>query len=425
MQTVTAEVPLYFAGKDEEINYTASTIHPVNIPVRLNIHILLWGGSVSIKRSLIPIWISPTLEYKATFNINQVLYAELFKLSQSQAFAFPGDPDQPIVERKDLMLVDFKINQSLDYIDDDGSVQTDEYYNGATTWHAIQGGMDRRMQYHFKNNDINNYLNWFNANDTQLKFLSWIPNNMPVHPSQPLRLWFYNQTKLNEVNPKVKAIFTDGTESPVQDIPGMDTTTTLLEIACGPMELRLPTIDVTKTVASYQVWLQNADGTVKTEIKSFVIDYNQYERSDVLFFRNSLGVNEVLWCHGRRKDKLKTTAEERTQPLASNALSSGTRRQYRAQIDYSWQMNTGWFPKDMRQYLADALSAGEAKLPVEFFHMPVLIDAGSFSWGEDGQDLFSVSFKIQLAYHNQYYSPVPQVASPWGDFNNDFNEYFF
>ena len=424
MQIVSPATSLYFAGKEQQIKYEAVITSPANIPVRINAHIILWGGTVEIKRSLPPVK-SGASEYKATFDITRVLYSELFRVPTSLVFSFPGDPDTPVLERKDYLLRDFYVDVSYDYVDTNGDIKEDgRSDNSAQKYYAIQGGISRVFRYYLQNEDIS-FFEWLNAKDTQLRFLSWIPNNLPVHPSQPVRLWFYNDNKLDTANLKLKVKFTDGTESGVLSRSGINASSVLLEVACGPLEMRLSTIDISKTVASYQIWLENSDGSVKSEVKTFVLDYTSYERNDVLFFKNSLGVNEVLWCHGRRKEKIKTNTEERTQPLAENAIGEGTIRAYRSKLEYPFEMNTGWFPKSMRHYLADFLNSSEAKLPVKFYYMPVVIKPGTFNWGEDGKDLFSLSFKIQVAHSEDYYSPVPDVESPWGDFNNDFNEDFF
>lgn len=424
MQTVSSETSLYFAGKDEQIKYEAVISSPAYTPVKINLYVVMWGGTVEVKKSLTPT--QSGTDYKATFDINNVLSGELFTLSPQRAYAFPGDPDNTLIDRTDFMMLDFYLDYSYTYIDENGNIQEDGRTDNSagTTYKCMQGGISRVMQYYLLNEELT-FLSWLNQSDTALKFLSWIPDQMPVHPSQPLRIWFYNDTKLDEVNLKLKAYFTDGTESTIQSIRTLALASGLIEILCGPLEMRLPTIDISKTVSSYQVWLENSDGTIKSEVKTFVIDNNNYERNDILFFRNSLGVNEVVWCHGRRSESLKTTTEERTQPLNENLLSVGQIRSYRATLEYPFEMNTGYFPKSMRHYLADFLSAGEAKLPVKFFQMPVTVKPGTFDWGKDGEDLFSVDFKIRLSHVENFYSPVPDVASPWGDFNSDFNEDFF
>ncbi len=422
MQTITEGVSLYFAGKDEEIKYTAQVDSPENVPVRINIIIKLWDGATEIKRSLIPV--VDNTSYSAEFDINRVLYGELFKLSQSSAFSTLANAEQPLVERDESMLVKFSIDESYTYENTDGDLEDVIYQEASEDYYAIQGGLGNAMRYHLQANEIDNYINWFNEDDQALKFLSWIPNKMPVHPKQPLRLWFYNDGLLDVSTLYMQATYTDGTESEEIECYDMEGSVALIEIACGVEELEIADIDRDKTVASYKVWLQNSDGSIKTEEKTFVIDYTNYERNDILFFRNSLGVNEVLWCHGRHKEILKTSGEERSHPKASAALEVGTRRQYRSQSNYSWEMNTGFFPKSMRHYLADALSAGEAKFPINGYYMPVLIQPDTFNWGEDGVDLFPVPFTMELAFNEHYYSPMPEALNLQtlaGAFNLDFN----
>lgn len=423
MQTINTNTSLYFASKNAEINHTVTFSSPADVPVRINMYIEVLipnQGVNEIKKSLPPI-VSGS-DYTATFDINNVLFSELFSLENE--FAFPGDPDNAVILRDFKNTTSFNINWSYNYIDGNGDVQEIAKTNNSFEYWAIMGDISRVMKKYLTQEGIT-FLEWLNAEDSSLKFLSWIPNNLHVHPSQPLRIWFYNDSKMDNVKLLTKATFTDGTESAAVVCSTNVASRGLFECSCGPMELRLPYIDITKTVASYKVWLQNSDGTIKTEEKNFVIDYSEYERNDILFFTTSLGVTEVLWCKGRRSEKLKTTIEERTHPLATNKYNNGTTRAYRGELEYPFEMNTGWYNKNMRHYLADFLSSGEAKLPVKFFHMPVIVKAALYDWGNDSEDLFSVSFKVQLAHTENYYSPVPDVESPWGDFNIDFNEDFF
>lgn len=586
MQTVSSSTSLYLAGKENQIKYTLSISDLDYTPVKINLYVCMWGGTTKVMKSLTPD--SEEGTYSATFDINNVLYGELLKLSTSRYFAFPGDPDTPMIDRTILMMLPFYFAHSYYYVDDSGDLQEEGYVEDTnTTWYCINGGISQVMQYYLTNNADSTFLEWLNADVSALKFWSWIPDYMYVHPSQPLRLWFYNDSKMNSLTLMAQATFTDGTTQE-KEINTLECASGLVEIICGPEELRLSTFDITKTVESYKVWLtgietvedvgfdfqltkaaneeglsnrsyalaialdssqddikikyearisqdvsgndygegfgivaantngvnlikdnyqqlsdewqeftsdefsgtiseiyfgvgnsdtdstiilysntvielrnisiinastgesidvdytydltdydtnwdiveaeadeETADTYLTTEKKSFVIDYTDYERNDILFFKTSLGVNEVIWCHGRRTETLNTEIEERTQPLATNALGDGTIRAYRGTLEYPYNMNTGWWKKSERHYLADFLAAGEAKLPVKYFYMPVIIKADEYDWGEDGVDLFSVAFTIQLAHVENFYSPIPDVESEWGDFNDDFNEDFF
>jgi hypothetical protein len=588
MQTVSSSTSLYLAGKENQIKYTLSISDLDYTPVKINLYVCMWGGTTKVIKTLTPSSSDGT--YSATFDINNVLWGELLKLSTSRYFAFPGDPDTPMIDRTILMMLPFYLDWSYYYVDDDGDLQEASYTDNSSgdTWYAIQGGLSQVMQYYLSNNADQTFLEWLNVDTSALKFWSWIPDDMQVHPSQPMRIWFYNDSKMDSITLMAEATFTDGTTQE-EEIATLECSFGLIEIICGPEELRLSTFDISKTVASYKIWLSgiktveeedaefdfqlttvkdqdssyasfalaialetsqvdikvkyearisvdvsgndygegfgiasattngtslvknnyqelteewqeftseelsgtiseirfavgNSDtdvnitlytGTVielrnitiidaetedeisvdyaydltdydtnwdivvgtedesvidtsfATEEKSFIIDYTDYERNDILFFKTSLGVNEVLWCHGRRSETLTTEIEERTQTLATNALGDGTIRAYRGTLEYPFNMNTGWFKKSIRHYLADFLAAGEAKLPVQYFYMPVTIKPEKYDWGEDGKDLFACSFTVQLAHIENYYSPIPEVESEWGSFNDDFNEDFF
>lgn len=427
IQIVDNSIPLYFAGKNVITRKTVSYSSTTYTPVRINLYVIcsvngtLYKGA-EVKRTLPVVGTGP---YEATFDINNVLLSELTGLNTATAFTFPADPDEPIQPITENVL-EFYLDWSYTYIDDDGNYQefgrTDN--SADPKFNSLIGGVSNYMQHYlnFKELTFIEYL-WGDTQD--LKFLSWIPNNMPVHPSQPLRLWLYNTELFTSPSLMVKIKYTDGTESNDITVKTFENLKKLYEIAVGPVELRLITYDVSKQVQSYQVWISD-NASVSTERKTFVIDYNYYERNDLMFFRNSLGVSEVLWCHGRRSETSQTQGEDHVQPfLNADYPEFGGTRAHRANYTQSYNMNTGHFPKYMRNYLLDVMAAREVKLPVNFFYLPAVVSPGTFNWGNDADDLFSLPFKAEVAYNESHYALVPDVPSPWGDFNNDFNLDFF
>lgn len=428
IQIVTPSIPLYFAGKNVSTRSTVTITSPTYTPVRINLYVVcdangtLYNGA-EVKRSL-PV--QGTGPYTATFDINNVLLSEITGLDTTTAFSFPADPDEPI-QAFTKNVLSFYLDWSYTYVDADGNFQEDGRTDnsGDPRYNTLIGGISDYMQHYLNFKELT-YIEYLWGDETNIKFLSSIPNNMPVHPSQPLRLWLYNTELFNDPWLRVRITYTDGTESDDINIKSFENNQGLYEIAVGPIELRLITYDISKTIQSYEVWIASNNTSVVTERKTFVIDYGYYERNDLLFFRNSLGVSEAFWCHGRRSGSNQTTGDDRIQPfLNAENPQLGATRAHRADFVQSYNMNTGWFPKHMRNYLMELIAAREAKLPVQFFYMPVVIQPGTFDWGNDDSDLFSLPFKANVAYNESHYTLVPDVESPWGDFNNDFNEDFF
>ncbi|TAJ13070.1 hypothetical protein DMA11_10415 [Marinilabiliaceae bacterium JC017] len=581
-----------FVGRDQRVKATLvmenMDIADYKSSLRLNLYVNIPVLGKEIKKSLVPVQVDD--KYQATFDFNNVLWSEMQDIVdnlEEDPFSFPGDPDATIVSYPNRVMT-FFWNWSVSYVNTTDEMVEAEKSNNATDDSlrrvCLLGGLSRVVQAYWHKEDID-LEKWIDNDGNERHWLSWIPNNLPVHPRQPVRLWFYNHNHMRSIRLKVKTSFTDGTESNVTDCGSMGESQGLFEVCCGPFELRLPTIDISKTVASYQVWLEednsvvppetferytfkgpshgslgtfarfllpentgklhcsfkvrlhagtvpqegmviypgtttetgfnpdrfspkvnvsltgefqhvtipltpetvtynkltlaftsdapdadnytipagtvidikdlkvfdendkpvtysidaqdyyneahetitvsNSDTPRKTETKTFVIDSSSYERNDVLFFRTSLGVHEVLWCHGRRSENRDIDLKESIRPLTIPSLTRGTIRAGRGNIEQGYEMNTGWYPKPMRHYLADFVSAGETVLPVGFFMLPGIIEKGKYKFGEDGEDLFSLAFKLKIAHTESHFSPVPDLPSPWGDFNNDFNEDFF
>jgi len=422
MAKVGATQGYFLAGEDQRIEKSVTINSPANTPIHINLYIVLPGINKTVKKSVPAIQSGP--DYTATFDLNNVLHSELIAyLEEKEQFAFPGDPDAPIVDRSDLML-QFYTDHSYTYMDANNEVaETDPTDNSEDVRHyALQGGLSRVMTAYLHSEGLE-FDAWLKKDSN--KWFSWMPDKLPVHAAQPVRLWFLNSSILDSLHLKTNVFFTDGTSVSDVDRAVVNKGEGLFEVACGPQELRLVTIDISKRVTKYQVWLENTDGSVKTMLRTFVIDQATYERNDLLFFRSSLGVHEVLWCNGRRKEQLDIDQDESIRPLTTPSLTKGTTRSGRGETKQDFDMNTGFYPKHLRHYLMDFVAAGEAVLPVGFFMLPVIIGKGKYPFGEDGEDLFSLAFKMKVAHTERHYSQLPDVPSPWGDFNSDFNEDFF
>nr|WP_321409346.1 hypothetical protein [uncultured Carboxylicivirga sp.] len=423
----TLEDRMIWFASPEQRNYRKATINnPTYTPERINMYVVFPGLNKQVKRSLIPTEVEEDV-WEADFDINNLLSGELTDyLEDIEAFTFPSDTALPVKDRTNLML-EFYTDISYTYLDANAEPQeTDRTDNSANTHHyAIAGGVDHTML-GYLNQEDKRFDEWL-INDSVLRWLSWMPDDMPVHPNQPLRIWLLNNGFISSMVLKCQAAFTDGTQSDVISVPVTSSGFGLFEVACGPDELGLNAIDIAKTLASYQFWIDGLNGAlpVTTEVKTLQVDNKTFERNDVLFFPTSLGVHEVMWCHGRRSEQRETSKSQNFKPLTVPNMRKGTIRSRRGTLKHSYSMNTGFFPKSMRHYLADLVSAGEAVLPVDFFLQPVLIGDGKFGFGDDDEDLFAISFEMGVAHENRHYTPHPKVDSPWGSFSDDFNEDFF
>lgn len=365
------------------------------------------------------------------FDINNALWGELVGRMEGDAmsfFAFPTDPDAIAINRIDTHTLAFTLEEGYSYVDDNMDVQQvittanaqDPQYAG---WRCLYGGAARHLNSYLKS--INSTLYAYFAGGALMRFLTWMPNDMPMHPRQPQRLWLFNFGKFAAGKVMAQITWRDGTQSAAINCADLPGDIALWEIAVGADELRLHNVDVAKTVASYNVWVQNADNVKVTETRSFVLDHNFYRRNDVLFFRNSLGVHETIWLHGIREDNDDMTRDESLRPMAAQSTYRGSLVNARATVSHTYKMNSGYIPKRLRHWTTDFLTARDVVMPIGLYMVPISITQTKADKGDDVDDLFFFSFNAKIAHLESHYSPFPEVPSPWGDFNNDFNQDYF
>jgi hypothetical protein len=364
----------------------------------------------------------------AEFDINELLDGMYNNIMQARAtedtnnqFDFPADPDYPlsVVFRNYLLngYITITYSHNVDGVMvEEGSAGAwdDPLYN----FSFITGGVSRIMAAYLKGEGLS-VEDFFVTNK---KFLTWMPDGLAVHPRQPMRLWYYNsEAALLQIHAKV--YYTDGTTA--ETTVGQSKDHLLLQAAVGISEMRIHNLDITKKIAKYEVWLQNADASHKTEVRTFVVDYNRYERNDIFFFRNSLGVWDVFWAHGDRSETVNADKDTNTFPLVEPTTRRGTVQASRGSFYQQFDSNTGYFRKQHRAWVLDFLNSIDVLYPAGFAIHPVIVEAEKFKFGEDKNDLFELDFTFRIAHLERFYSAEPVVESPFGDFNDDFNQDFF
>ena len=418
-----SSIPLIFADDYQRNKFAVKVTTPWTDEV-VAIHLAVKVGGISISRayptvfsSLIP---GVSYSYTAEVDVNEIMaglwtqIATRDSLTDTQ-FTFPADPLVPLLGKTSSYLLDVTFSAASSQNVDGKIVLSSWYTNNDFKTKIMRGGLSRMMLAYLESIS-QQPADYFFSNK---KFLSWIPNNIPVHPHQPIRLFFYNKEG-SPATLKSKVYFTDGTN---QTITYNTNPALLLECSVGGMDLRLQNIDINKVVDKYTVWVE-ATGW-KSEEKTFIMDHSYYENNDLFFFRNSLGFFETFWSHGYRDESLRVEREESSRPYASPKFRRGTLFSTRGTSIKRYSSNTGFFPASVKAWVADFLNSPDVFLPAGFSINPVVLEGGSPSLGKGGSDLFSADYKFKIAHVEKFHSDRPPVESPFGDFNEDFNEDFF
>lgn len=179
--------------------------------------------------------------------------------------------------------------------------------------YALMGGLDEKT---FPGNGF--VADYWTA--TARKFLTNMPNNMKVSPSVQLYLFlFFN----NVSNAEVQLWYTDGTSETKKVLTGSHSGNKAMIVPAGYNQLNIDGIKAAgKTVYRYDFAVYNGVTRV-SEVKSFLVDHNNYENSRCFLFMNRFGAFDTLWCRGKFTRGVKVDMESLLMiPDNSNASTS-------------------------------------------------------------------------------------------------------
>ena len=420
------EKKIFFAGPMQNNKFDVRVKSPAGTSnLYINLYIHFFAAATPILRSFPAV--NHTTYYAAQFDVNEIFegtWRDIITRTgiDTGHFNFPGDPDFPLVDKSDWLLMLGFFNFSYSYSNGSGVMVEDGLTDNAADpdhqFLVINGGATNVMRAWLLSQEIT-LADYFVNNK---KFLTWMPASLSVHPRQPVKLYFFNPGTI-QLRINVKIHYTDGSTR-TSGIGGYNDGT-LLEVMSGIPNLRLGNFDIAKTIFKYEIWLQDAPGEYITEKRTFIPDYTFYERNDIFLFRNSLGVFDVFWSHGQRSEKVNIEKSQSIHPLLEPSTRRGTIVQGRGSFYLNFESNTGFFSKPDRSWLMEFLTCNQAYFPSGYVIHPVLINPGEFRLAEDRDDLFSVDYAWRVAHNERYHSAEPPVSSPFGDFNDDFNTDFF
>jgi len=133
------------------------------------------------------------------------------------------------------------------------------------------------------------------------KFLTWHPEVKTVGMYQPELLHFLvHQSGITTVKLKVKVTYTDGSENNIQPLTlGSLGQWDLLRIPVGMEVLELASLDFTKVVSHYEVWLEDQAANVISESRFYELDHDHQPYERLWLYENSLGMPEVFRTVGK------------------------------------------------------------------------------------------------------------------------------
>ena len=234
------------------------------------------------------------------------------------------------------------------------------------------------------------------------KFLTHLPNNQVVSPTQIVKLWYLSRwTSIHNAqwnlsiatNLSIDHFFMSG-EVILNPVSG------LLEFSINPVFIGF-NIGPGENLVSYTFWLSDSGGDI-SERRSYMVDNTYYEKAFLFIYVNPLSGIDSIWLTGQYSEGLKTESEVayRAVPVLSGSkvasqtiLSSSSQR--------TWELNTG--PKSPAEILAlrDFLTSKQCWMvdPADSEKLiPVNIEPGDHKLFDSGEDIQNLDIKIWEAH---------------------------
>lgn len=234
------------------------------------------------------------------------------------------------------------------------------------------------------------------------KFLTHLPNNQRVSPTQIPMLWYLSRwPELHPITLHLKINTADKVfhepitqEHIIYDITG------LVEFAFQPAFWGFVTNENTQ-IESYEFWITDAMGDV-SEHRTFLVDHTYHENSFLFYYVNTLSGIDPLWLTGPYSEGLTTESEiayrevpvlAGTKVASQTVVSSGSQR--------TWELNTG--PKSRLEILAlrDFLTSKQCWMvnPDNTQKLiPVIIESTDHQLFDSTEDIPNLTVKIREAH---------------------------
>lgn len=245
------------------------------------------------------------------------------------------------------------------------------------------------------------------------RFLTWQEKKKTIDREQPEFLYFLINMKPKPAALKVRArlLFKDGTS----EKRTLKTTDDVIQfcvycIPVGFQALGLLAIEdeLGKEIDSYEIWLNNDQDDRISEYRTYILNTEYNRNVRYLIYQNGLGGFDTIKCYGQASTSVSITAN-----LAQKSLEAG----YRPSSDElfvtskfgerSITLNTGYLEADQLNYLEDLAWAEKVFLVTKEGFIPLVADSGTYTPGQDDENLAGRSFAFRQAKEALAYSNLP------------------
>ena len=168
-------------------------------------------------------------------------------------------------------------------------------------------------------------------------------------------------------------------------------------------------------VASYKVWLSDADDKRLSEVRSYVVDSSYKAQERFILFENSLGGYDTLRLLGQGEWSTSVRRQTvQTDQFGATAVDYATVRVVSAEGDQSLTVSTGYFERDAvawTRYLNELLLSKAIYMVTSKGHVPLLLTTSVLVTSDDDSSLLARTLVFQKANPQESYSQLPAAPA--------------
>jgi len=318
----------------------------------------------------------------ANFDIHDCLHAYLTKDLPDYA--------ANTITRCNNILKRYKIRYSEKYGDDPEYQQLTE----SDVCYILKGGLS-----HIENSYTTFYIDAYLIDE--MKFNTWQPRTKTVTKAQQEYLYFMVGSTTTTIKLKAKHYYTDGTTNTVTVTTKTGTAEyELYTIPSGYNQIITPTSG--KTVAKYEVWIENQSDVVKSEVFTYKLTDKEVIDQHYFLFENSVGVFDTFRATGVHTEGAKIesrVSQHITQMDYDYKDHSFDKHDTSSQQTFS--VNTGFLTLEQSQWLQQLF---ESKLVYEDVYgkfVPIVIKTDTIVVDESRLNARAYQFEYYYAFNNK------------------------
>jgi hypothetical protein len=189
--------------------------------------------------------------------------------------------------------------------------------------------------------------------------------------------------------------------------------------------LNARTVVTDKTLVKYEIWLENSDRDVISEVYTYLMNYTYQAYSRWWVFKNSFGVYEVIRTTGKSKkysDKQKSFISLALPDLYKTI----DRDKLQSSLDsnFVFEVNSGPLSREEALHFDEFLNSNDVYALLNGKAVPVVVYDGKFLLTDESENINNISFIIESDSIDGESVDLSVKLPIEGDFNDDFNEGF-